>query len=90
METQIKVTKKFIQEHSTTGHGGWNAKQMRVLGIEFPLPKGWLDRITGTYITKEQARLFEVYSTNNQTKKDVNQLSLTEQLKKGCNNNTVD
>ena len=43
------VTKQWIHDNKTTG-GSWNAKQLKCLGISWPAPKGWINRITGTEI----------------------------------------
>ena len=34
--------------------GGWSKAQLSILGVNWPLKKGWIGRIAGKIITKEQ------------------------------------
>lgn len=52
------VTKTWIMDNRTTG-GAWTKVQLAALGIDWPPPKGWLQRLEGTYITSIQRHNFE-------------------------------
>ncbi len=52
------ITKKWIMDNQTPG-GSWNAKQLKVLGISWPAPKGWIGRLVGTKITTSNKGAFE-------------------------------
>lgn len=56
--TTFTVTKQWIEDNRTVA-GAWNRKQTDCLGLEWPLRKGWKDRIAGTEITIEAKEMFE-------------------------------
>lgn len=53
----MRVTEKFLLANTTPG-GQWNAKQLAVLGIQWPPTKGWKQRVIGMEISEEAARRF--------------------------------
>lgn len=38
--------------------GGWNRKQMQLLGLPWPLVEGWMDRAVGTVVSAKSYRRF--------------------------------
>lgn len=52
------VTRKWLAENGTKGIA-WNREQLKVLGLNYPPPKGWKDAICGTAITDEQRVAFQ-------------------------------
>lgn len=52
------VTKTWVHAHKTV-RGGWTKKQLAVLGVPWPPPKGWLKAVVGTQITESQRIEFE-------------------------------
>tara|TARA_R110002020_G_scaffold471791_1_gene699157 strand:+ start:1063 stop:1377 length:315 start_codon:yes stop_codon:yes gene_type:complete len=54
----MKVTKKWIMKHRTD-NGAWTKPQIKSLGIDWPPTEGWITRIEGKVISKEQADVFE-------------------------------
>lgn len=56
-EQRIRVTRELI-ETGRTGSGGWNKRQLKILGVKWPPRKGWLSRSIGKLITPEDAKLF--------------------------------
>lgn len=53
----MRVTERFLLDN-TTPRGQWNAKQLAVLGIQWPPTKGWKQRVIGMEISDEEARRF--------------------------------
>ena len=53
----MRVTERFLLDN-TTPRGQWNAKQLAVLGIQWPPIKGWKQRVIGMEISEEEARRF--------------------------------
>lgn len=41
-----------------SGRGGWNRKQIEILGLEWPPRKGWQQTVLGKPITQEDAKRF--------------------------------
>ncbi len=54
-EVQMRLTREFMLSARSPA-GGWNHKQLKVLGIKWPPRKGWLHRLEGKEITLEQAQ----------------------------------
>jgi len=52
------VTKEWLLDN-TTAKGGWNAKQFRCLGIDWPPRKGWVKRADGILIDTVAKERFE-------------------------------
>lgn len=52
-----KITDELIKG-GMSGSGGWNKKQVELLGLKWPLTNGWKHRIIGTSITRENALKF--------------------------------
>ena len=55
----FKVTKDWLHKFSRNGKGGWNAKQLRILQIDWPPEKGWLLDSIGMLISEEERQWFE-------------------------------
>jgi len=53
------ITKDWIMAHKTA-RGSWNAKQLKCLGIDWPAPKGWIQRAVGTVISTLDQNRFEI------------------------------
>lgn len=41
-----------------SGHGGWNARQFKLLGINWPPKEGWKNKVIGNYIEDSLAEEF--------------------------------
>lgn len=48
----MKITEQFLNDGKSIC-GGWNSKQLRLLGVKIPFRKGWKKRLIGKDITKE-------------------------------------
>lgn len=59
MESSGKVllTKQMIEE-GISSKGGYNKKQLEILGVEWPPQKGWKSALIGTMISKKQYQNF--------------------------------
>lgn len=55
---QYVVTKRWVKAYATK-RVGWTQQHARILGIGWPLAKGWLGRIVGKVITQSQRLEFE-------------------------------
>lgn len=53
----VIVTQELIKL-GESGNGGWNKKQLAIIGIDWPPQKGWRDRVEGTVISNEDATRF--------------------------------
>lgn len=42
------LTSKMLHDASTKGYHGFNAKQLKVIGLKWPPKKGWLKALVGT------------------------------------------
>ena len=55
------ITEQFLNEccaaHTPYGRS-WTAAQMRLLGLEYPLPKGWIQTLIGREISDELGQQF--------------------------------
>jgi hypothetical protein len=47
----MKLTRQMVYDGRSL-RGGWNKRQLAVLGVTWPPRKGWLDRIEGTEIAE--------------------------------------
>lgn len=54
----IVLTSKMLHDASTCGYNGFTAKQLKVFGIKWPPPKGWLKDLVGTTIMTSQYKKF--------------------------------
>ena len=56
----MQITEEFLRKYSTTRSGqfGWNARQLSILGIQWPPRSGWIKRCIGKELTDEAAALF--------------------------------
>lgn len=54
-----RITKGWLREFSRNGQAGWNAKQLALLGITWPPPKGWLGDLLGQPISDDIRQQFE-------------------------------
>ncbi len=57
MNDALVITNDLI-ESGKTGSGGWNAKQLKLLGLEWPPRQGWKSEIIGTKISTAAADQF--------------------------------
>lgn len=55
----MKVTKSWLQANRTS-RGGWTKAQADILGLDYPLKKGWQQRIINKEISDFDARRFEM------------------------------
>jgi hypothetical protein len=55
------VTKAWIEEYRTP-KGGWKAKQLAAIGIDWPPLTGWKTRAAGTTISQDQRLTFEAFA----------------------------
>ncbi len=53
----VELTSKVFQSASN-GPGGFNAKQLAILGVGWPPKKGWKKRLMGTYVKQSVASMF--------------------------------
>lgn len=63
----IEITSKWLHDNSTRG-GGWTAKQLRVLGVQWPPRRGWLADLIGQRMTPAQKADFEAHHQNQQAR----------------------
>ena len=54
----FQITNEWLTEHRTKG-GGYNAKQLNLLGIQWPPTTGWKQKLIGTNLDSEKAKQFE-------------------------------
>mgnify|MGYP001606919754 CR=1 FL=1 len=59
LPTEWVITSEWLHVHASVGGVGWNAAQLRVLGVAWPPRKGWLSRLVGTKISREVKAEFE-------------------------------
>lgn len=57
-DEMLTLTSKMLHDASTKGYHGFNAKQLKVFGIKWPPPKGWLKDLVGTTIMTSQYKKF--------------------------------
>lgn len=59
MESSGKVllTKQMIEE-GLSSKGGYNKKQLEILGVKWPPQKGWKSALVGTMISQKQYQDF--------------------------------
>ena len=53
----MQITEELI-EAGKSDRGGWNAEQLRYLGLEWPLRPGWKNRVIGRAIGSRDAERF--------------------------------
>jgi hypothetical protein len=53
----VEVTRELI-ESGKTGPGGWKKEQVALLGISWPLKKGWIETVIGRRISRRDAEKF--------------------------------
>ena len=54
----MKLNRAMIMEGATGPSGGWNNRQLQLLGVEVPPREGWIERILGAEISAENYRRF--------------------------------
>ena len=57
----FEITDEWLDKNKTK-QGGYKKKQVELLGIDWPLTKGWKKSIVGCWITTEAKRAFESHS----------------------------
>lgn len=57
------ITREWIQEHATAPKGGWTRAQLKLLGVPWPPPHGWLTNLwwNEVEISDETALKFEAF-----------------------------
>lgn len=60
----VKINREFIMSGRTIA-GGWRASQLKLLGVDWPPRRGWIDVLVkaGREIDSETARLFLACAT---------------------------
>lgn len=58
MADQYVISAEWMRAHASP-RGGWSYRQLAVLGVVIPLPKGWLKALPGTSISSQQREAFE-------------------------------
>lgn len=53
----MKLTREFIDQ-GKSARGGWNRKQLALLGIPWPPPRGWPKKLEGKELSDEDAAKF--------------------------------
>jgi hypothetical protein len=53
----VTITKEFI-EAGMCESGGWSREQLRLIGVSWPLVRGWKDRAVGREISHSDAEIF--------------------------------
>lgn len=53
----MKITREFIVL-GRSGSGGWNRRQVALLGLKWPLEQGWINRVVGCEISDDDAAKF--------------------------------
>ena len=53
------ITKSWLQS-CRTSRGGWTKAQADILGLPYPLTKGWQQKVIGRPITEQEKRMFEI------------------------------
>ena len=57
-DEMLTLTSKMLHDASTKGYHGFNAKQLKVIGLKWPPKKGWLKSLVGTQMLASQYRKF--------------------------------
>lgn len=58
MQENIVLTREMIHAAQKGPGGGWSKQRLKMLGVQFPLTKGWLSSLVGKPITLDQYRAF--------------------------------
>lgn len=53
----LTMTEAFLRTH--TNYGCPNREQVRILSLDWPPPKGWMEQVVGSMLTDEQAERFK-------------------------------
>jgi hypothetical protein len=56
----IVVTKEFLLKHRTINNA-WISKQLSLLDVSWPPKKGWIKKVIGKKLSKEDSLLFSNY-----------------------------
>jgi len=62
----FKITRTWLNQYSRTGHSGWNAKQLAILGISWPPKAGWIYQVCSQFLEDEQKKEFEALAGKSQ------------------------
>ena len=54
----VEITIEYIDKHKTK-RGAWTKKQVKALGLPWPLEAGWKHKLVGKVLTVSQANEFE-------------------------------
>lgn len=53
----VRVNEELIESGKSEA-GGWNSKQLSLLGVSWPPRRGWKKLAIGTCVSKESAEMF--------------------------------
>jgi len=56
-----KITKEFLMDNRTK-NGAWNKKQLKILNVPWPPPRGWHRLVIGKEIEREKEISFVLES----------------------------
>lgn len=56
-EQPYRITEELLKA-GMSGNGGWNRRQIELLGLKWPALNGWKRRLIGTPISREKAKQF--------------------------------
>ena len=57
LENAMRITESLL-EQGKSDRGGWNAKQLAWIGVDWPVHHGWQRKALGKEITENDARMF--------------------------------
>lgn len=52
------VTETWLRRHATNGIG-WTYRQLKAIGVQVPMKRGWMEKVIGTTISDEAKHFFE-------------------------------
>lgn len=55
----MKISKQWLLDNRTCKNA-WTKKQADILGLDFPLKKGWIQLVVNREITEKEKRRFEL------------------------------
>lgn len=57
-DEMLTLTSKMLHDASTKNYHGFNAKQLKVMGLKWPPKRGWLKALVGTQISASKYKDF--------------------------------
>lgn len=61
LDSLFTVTREWMDANRTAG-GAWKAKQLRAIGVSWPLTAGWQSRAEGRQVTQAARLLFQSFA----------------------------